>query len=93
MKDETLKGAAPLREHISPEGVEEQILFELRFMITKTMGGKFRVYAIDENGAQTSFGVYETIEKARDSFSSNVLLTTLLLSQTVYRKRKHDGKS
>lgn len=88
MKDEALKGAKPLREHISPEGVEEQIELEIRFMITKTMGGKFRSYGIGDDGTQQTFGVDDTIEKARERLTVNMLTTTLLLTTTVYRKPK-----
>lgn len=37
----------PLREHISPEGVEEKIVLEARFMLTQTQGGKYRLYTLN----------------------------------------------
>lgn len=34
----------PAPQFISPEGVEEEIVTEFTFRITKTQGGKFRTY-------------------------------------------------
>lgn len=41
---ETFVGKESINEMISPEGVEEKILFEERIRVTQTMGGKFRLY-------------------------------------------------
>ena len=42
MIDETNK--EELKEHVSPEGLSEKIIYTDSFMITQTQGGKFRVY-------------------------------------------------
>lgn len=33
-----------LKEHVSPEGIEEKIIMKHEFLLTQTQGGKFRVY-------------------------------------------------
>ena len=53
----------PLREHISPEGIEERIVMECRALITETMGGKLRVYVYQQQkNEMTSVGVFEKSE-------------------------------
>ena len=32
------------RDHISPEGLDERIVYERRYFITLTQGGKYRLY-------------------------------------------------
>lgn len=49
MDENTFKMDGNLDEHISPEGVEEKIVYDKRFLITQTQGGKFRVYGWDQS--------------------------------------------
>jgi hypothetical protein len=52
------------KEILSPEGVEELIVYEYRFLITLTGGGKYRTYGVN-NGKVTPHGVHETLEAAK----------------------------
>ena len=41
-----------IREVVSPEGVEEQLVEEVVFQVTRTLGGKYRTYVKRQNGSQ-----------------------------------------
>ena len=86
-----LNAGRPLREHISPEGVEEQILYEERFIVTRTMGGKFRVYRISNN-SQSSRGVAETLMKAGAILAECILTHGYVLSLLFSDDRKKQKK-
>lgn len=50
-------------EIISPEGVEERLVFETGIRITLTGGGKYRVYSIGSTGTH-SHNVYDNWAEA-----------------------------
>ena len=62
-----------LKEHISPEGVEERIIKQTSSMMTQTAGGKFRLYADGR-----SQGVFDTQEEAQERYSSILGLMAML---------------
>lgn len=78
-----LAGNRTLKEHISPEGVEEKILHEELFLVTQTQGGKLRAYVVID-GKQNSLGVgdsaAEVIPLLADRMTKCGLLLTLLPS-------------
>lgn len=80
---EQLAGNRTLKEHISPEGVEEKILHEELLLVTQTQGGKFRAYVVID-GKQISLGVgdsaAEVIRLLADRMIQRGLLLTLLSS-------------
>ena len=88
---EALKAGKPLREHISPEGVEEKILVEDRYLITQTMGGKFRLYRIT-NDVQCSQGVFDTIDRAAAEMGVSLILAGGLLGVAFSRKPSTEKK-
>lgn len=90
---ETLGAGLPLREHISPEGVEEKILHEDRFIITQTMGGKFRVYRLSSAGKQLSLGVAESVSAAAVVLAENMLIAGRLYLVAFSVKPKTEKKS
>ena len=73
-----LAGAEKLREILSPEGVEEQVVFESTTRVTRTLGGKFRTYTLDgdSKGHDRSFANKD--EAMRDAGMSLMVLGGLL---------------
>lgn len=63
----------PLGEHISPEGVEEKIVKEQRFLVTQTAGGKFRVY-VSVDGKMQQFSISDQESKALEDFGQAMLV-------------------
>ena len=66
-------------EHISPEGVEEKVLTRLEYMITNTMGGKFRVYGPSDSGEAISVSVHNTMDEAKLAQAQQMLLFSALI--------------
>lgn len=65
------------KEHISPEGVEEKIVIEDRFLITFTQGGKFRLYHIvDDKVSRTD--IHETYGEAAQSCATGMAIVGAL---------------
>ena len=63
----------PLAEHISPEGVEERIVKEQRFLMTQTAGGKFRVY-VSCDGKMQSYAIADQESKALETFGGAMMV-------------------
>lgn len=89
---EKLEAGKPLREHISPEGVEEKILHEDRFMITQTMGGKFRVYRM-AGDKQFPVGLADSIADAARLLAENLLIAGHLYRVAFSVKPKTEKKT
>lgn len=64
-----------LKEHISPEGIEEKIITSLSFKLTQTQGGKFRIYQDDKPFPE----IFETEEVARKALKSIMSFGVMLI--------------
>ena len=57
-----------LREIISPEGIPEKVMHHFQYLLTKTEGGKFRIYSIDFEGKYSPMHeVFDTLEEGRET--------------------------
>jgi hypothetical protein len=75
MADDVLKD-----EIVSPEGVEEKLLFLQTYSITLTGGGKYRVYFEDKRmGGRVSVGVYDTLPLAREAAGVQMNMQSCLI--------------
>lgn len=61
------------KEVISPEGVEERLLEEIKFELTMTQGGKFRFY-YSTKGVRQPGGVFDTKEEAQQRFYESIMV-------------------
>ena len=59
------------KEFISPEGVEEKIVMEDRFLITFTQGGKFRFYH-HRQGRETNSEIFDNYGVALQKYSTGM---------------------
>jgi hypothetical protein len=75
MSDDVLKD-----EILSPEGVEEKLLFEQTYQITLTGGGKYRVYYFDKRmGDRVPTGCYDTLPEAREATGTHMNMQSCLI--------------
>lgn len=66
-------------EIMSPEGVEEKIVYKELLWITLTGGGKFRVYALGSGDRLTSIGVFDDLDKAKEILAQAMMLAAGLM--------------
>lgn len=82
--EDDLKSGAPLREHVSPEGVEERIVFDVRYLVTQTQGGKFRFYSFNPVSLKyTPHLIHDTIDESRKNLGSALTIMGMMINDPV----------
>ena len=61
-------------EILSPEGIEEKVEKEFRFLITLTGGGKYRTYTSDGDEIKP-IGIHDTMEDAKKDVGFGMVFT------------------
>ena len=75
-------------EVLSPEGVEERVVFEEGFRITLTGGGKHRVYHLQRGKEPEAMTICDTLEEAKKHLAKMFAIKGML---TIDPKRTIDA--